>query len=156
MTRRNKQELMVELIEAVRANQLATDKMDDTAARGMGVNRTDARCLDIIERLGPVTAGSLAADAGLSSGAATTAIDRLVAKGYVRRVADPTDRRRVLIEKTDRLEEAAGRFYGPLHQRSIGPLSAYSTAELETVIRFLRFSTSLVEERVAELLEELS
>lgn len=156
MTRRNKQELMVELIEAVRANQLATDKMDDTAARGMGVNRTDARCLDIVERLGPVTAGRLAADAGLTSGTATVAIDRLVAKGYVRRVADPTDRRRVLIEKTAKLEEVAGRFYGPLAERAVAPLSRYSTAELETVIRFLRFSTSLVEERAAELLEELT
>jgi DNA-binding MarR family transcriptional regulator len=154
MTRPNKQELMVELIAAVRANQLATDKMDDTAARGMGVNRTDARCLDIVERLGPVTAGALAADAGLTSGAATAAIDRLEAKGYVRRVGDPTDRRRVLIEKTAKLEEAAGRFYGPLAERSVGPLSQYSTAELETLIRFLRFSTSLVEDRVVELLEE--
>jgi DNA-binding MarR family transcriptional regulator len=122
----------------------------------MGVNRTDSRCLDIVERLGPVTAGRLAADAGLTSGAATAAIDRLAAKGYVRRTADPTDRRRVLIEKTAKLEEVAGRFYGPLHQRAVGPLSRYSSAELETVTRFLRFSTALVEERVAELLDELT
>src|SRR6201999_2002940 len=119
MRRKTKTELIGELFEAVRANQLATDKMDDTAARGMGVNRTDSRCLDIVERLGPVTAGKLAADAGLTTGAATAAIDRLVEKGYVRRVPDATDRRRVLIEKTAKLEEVAGHFYSPLHTRSV-------------------------------------
>jgi DNA-binding MarR family transcriptional regulator len=155
MTRKTKSELVAELFEAVRANQLATDKMDDTAARGMGVNRTDSRCLDIVERLGPVTAGRLAADAGLTSGAATAAIDRLVEKDYVRRVADPADRRRVLIEKTEKLEELAGRFYGPLAERAAPLVARYSTAELEAIVRFLEMGTALVERRVAELREEL-
>ena len=114
-----KSELIAELFSAVRANQLATDKMDDAAARGMGVNRTDARALDIVERLGPVTAGRLSIDAGLTSGAVTAVIDRLVDKGYVRRVPDPTDRRRVLIEKTAKLDEVSKRFYGPLAERSL-------------------------------------
>lgn len=155
MTRKTKAQLFGELREAVRANQLATDKMDDAAARGMGVNRTDSRCLDIVERLGPVTAGRLAADAGLTSGAATAAIDRLVEKGYVRRVADPEDRRRVLIEKTAKLEAMAGRFYGPLAERSVPMIAGYSVAEVEAIIRFLRQGTEMVEQRVAELREEL-
>jgi DNA-binding MarR family transcriptional regulator len=149
-----KSELIAELFSAVRANQLATDKMDDTAARGMGVNRTDARALDIVERLGPVTAGKLSLDAGLTSGAVTAVIDRLVEKGYVRRVADPSDRRRVLIEKTAKLDRVAGRFYGPLHDRSLAWIDKFSNAELETIVRFLRLGTEMVERRVAELIEE--
>ena len=154
MRRKTKTELIGELLGAVRANQLATDKMDDTAARGMGVNRTDARALDIVERLGPVTAGKLSLDAGLTSGAVTAVIDRLVVKGYVRRVADPSDRRRVMIEKTEKLEKVARRFYGPLHDRSLPLLDKFSNAELETIVRFLRMGTDLVERRVAELIEE--
>jgi DNA-binding MarR family transcriptional regulator len=149
-----KTELIAELFSAVRANQLATDKMDDTAARGMGVNRTDSRALDIIDRLGPVTAGKLSIDAGLTSGAVTAVIDRLVDKGYVRRVADPTDRRRVLIEKTEKLEQVAGRLYGPLHERSLPWIEKFSNAELEAIVRFLKLGTDLVERRVAELIEE--
>jgi DNA-binding MarR family transcriptional regulator len=153
MRRKTKAELIGELFAAVRENQLATDKMDDTAARGMGVNRTDSRALDIIERLGPVSAGRLALDAGLTSGAVTAVIDRLVEKGYVRRVADPDDRRRVLIEKTERLEEVAGRFYGPLAERAMPLVDKFSAAELEAIVRFLKLGTDLVERRVAELRE---
>jgi DNA-binding MarR family transcriptional regulator len=149
-----KSELIAELFSAVRVNQLATDKMDDTAARGMGVNRTDARALDIVERLGPVTAGKLSIDAGLTSGAVTAVIDRLVEKGYVRRVADPTDRRRVLIEKTEKLDKVSRRFYGPLHDRSLAWIDKFSNAELEAIVRFLKLGTDMVERRVAELIEE--
>ena len=105
--RKTKAELIVELLAAVRANQNATDQMDDAAARGMGVNRTDARCLDTIEQFGPITAGRLAEAAGLTTGAVTAVIDRLVAKGYLRRVADPNDRRRVMVEATEELERGA-------------------------------------------------
>ena len=151
-----KAELIAQLFDAVRANQLATDKMDDNAARGMGVNRSDARALDIVERLGPVTAGKLSLDAGLTSGAITAVIDRLVEKGYVRRVADPDDRRRVLIEKTEKLDAVSKRFYGPLAERSVPLLDKFSNAELEIVVRFLRMATDIVEQRVAELIEERS
>jgi DNA-binding MarR family transcriptional regulator len=149
-----KAELIGELFSAVRANQVATDKMDDAAARGMGVNRTDHRALDIVERLGPVTAGRLSIDAGLTSGAVTAVIDRLVEKGYVRRVADPSDRRRVLIEKTEKLDKVSKRFYAPLAERSLPWLDKFSNAELETIVRFLRLGTDMVERRVSELIEE--
>lgn len=154
MRRKTKAELIADLFEAVRTNQLATDKMDDAAARGMGVNRTDARCLDIVERLGPVAAGRLSRDAGLTSGAVTAVIDRLVEKGYVRRVADPADRRRVLIEQTEKLEEASQRFHGPLALRAMPLIDKFSNAELEAIVRFLKMGTDLVESRVAELIEE--
>jgi DNA-binding MarR family transcriptional regulator len=149
-----KAELIAELFDAVRANQLGTDKMDDTAALRMGVNRTDMRCLDIVERLGPVTAGQLSRDAGLTSGAVTAVIDRLTEKGYVRRFPDPTDRRRVMVEKTEKLDEISGRLYGPLAERAIPLADKFSVHELEAILRFLRLGTDLVERRVAELSEE--
>lgn len=154
MRRKTKAELIAELFAAVRENQLATDKMDDAAARGMGVNRTDARALDIVERLGPVTAGKLSLDAGLTSGAITAVVDRLVDKGYLRRVADPDDRRRVLIEKTEKLDRVSKRFYGPLAERSLPLIDKFSNAELEAIVRFLKMGTELVERRAAELAEE--
>lgn len=154
MRRKTKAELIAVLFAAVRENQLATDKMDDAAARRMGVNRTDSRALDIIERLGPVTAGKLSLDAGLTSGAVTAVIDRLAEKGYVRRIPDPDDRRRVLIEKTEKLDAVSKRFYGPLAERSLPLIDRFSNAELEAIVRFLKMGTDLVERRVAELIEE--
>jgi DNA-binding MarR family transcriptional regulator len=154
--RQSKAELIGELLAAVRANQNATDQMDDAAARGMGVNRTDARCLDLVEQFGPLTAGRLAEGAGLTTGAVTAVIDRLVAKGYLRRVPDPDDRRRVMVEITEKLEERAGRYYGPLAELAFPFLSRYTNAELETIAGFLRASTEIVEKRAREVREELA
>jgi DNA-binding MarR family transcriptional regulator len=155
MTRKTKPELIVELLAAVRANQNATDQMDDAAARGLGVNRTDARCLDIVEQFGPITAGRLAESAGLTTGSVTAVIDRLVAKGYLRRVADPGDRRRVMVEMTEELEQLAGRYYGPLAEQSFPFLSRYTNSELELIADFLRAGTEIVEQRAREIRAEL-
>jgi DNA-binding MarR family transcriptional regulator len=83
-------------------------------------------------------------------------IDRLVAKGYLRRVADPADRRRVMVELTDELEELAGRFYGPLAEQAFPFLSRYSNSELELIADFMRSSTAIVEKRAAEIRAELA
>jgi DNA-binding MarR family transcriptional regulator len=153
--RKTKAELIGELLAAVRANQNATDQMDDAAARGMGVNRTDSRCLDAVEQFGPITAGRLAEVAGLTTGAVTAVIDRLVAKDYLRRVPDPNDRRRVMVEVTAKLEERAGRYYGPLAEAAFPFLSRYSSADLQTIADFLRASTEIVEKRAREVRAEL-
>src|ERR687896_334642 len=44
----------------------------------------------------------------------SAALDRLERAGYVRRVRDEKDRRRVLVEVTDRLEKLTWELYGPL------------------------------------------
>ena len=87
----------------------------------LGINRTDMRCLDIIERLDSVAAGRLASEAGLSTGAVTTVIDRLERAGLARRVADPADRRRVLVELTRRRAAATAELYGPLGEAMSDP-----------------------------------
>ena len=48
--------------------------------------------------MGATTAGRLSEITGLTSGAVTRVIDRLEQAGYVRRVPDPADRRRVIVE----------------------------------------------------------
>ena len=93
---------------------MVNDIADQAVADYLGINRTDARCLDIIERLGGVTAGRLARESGLSTGAVTTVLDRLERAGYARRTSDPDDRRRVLVEMTPAAREANEELYRPL------------------------------------------
>lgn len=155
MNSKKKSELIEELIEAVRVNQVATDKMDDAGARALDVNRTDGRCLDVIQRSGRVSAGRLATEAGLTSGTITAVIDRLAERGYVRRVPDPADRRRVLVELTEVAAARAAEIWGPLGERSRPRLAAYSRAELEFLIGFMRIGTELNETRSAEIREML-
>ena len=91
----------------MRANQRATDVVDDLVCQLLGVNRTDARCLDILDQQGSMSAGDLAEASRLTTGAITAVIDRLERAGYARRVPDPSDRRRVLVEPTEKAFELA-------------------------------------------------
>ena len=78
---------------------------DALAARKLRENITDLHCLNILESRSGLTAGELALEAGLTSGAVTGVIDRLERAGYVRRAADPGDRRKVKVEVTSAFYE---------------------------------------------------
>src|SRR3954451_24366353 len=131
---RRKRQLFEELLAEVRMSQNATDRFDQAVADALGLNRTDMRCTDVLDREGPVTAGYLAEATGLTTGAITTVIDRLEKHGFARRVSDPRDRRRVLVELTDEARER-GRDYYAEHARYGDRLARrYSEQELELLL----------------------
>src|ERR1700758_4524341 len=99
--------LQRELSDEVRANQRSTDVVDELVSQLMGINRTDSRCMDILDQHGSMSAGDLAEASRLTTGAITAVIDRLERAGLARRVADPTDRRRGLGEPTEKAFELA-------------------------------------------------
>jgi DNA-binding MarR family transcriptional regulator len=103
---------MQELGLEIRRHQNAQDLFDEAACAHLGINRSDGRALDILDQHGRLTAGRLAAESGLSSGAITTLLDRLERAGYVRRLRDEGDRRRVLVELTDLAHERASEIWG--------------------------------------------
>jgi DNA-binding MarR family transcriptional regulator len=67
-------------------------------AQALGLSSADFFGLNMVSLREPITAGDLAQSTGLTSGAATRMIDRLESAGFVRRVHDTADRRRVLVE----------------------------------------------------------
>ncbi|GAA4903683.1 DNA-binding MarR family transcriptional regulator [Stackebrandtia albiflava] len=83
----------LEVLKRLRRLHSQTDLLLDQVAAGYGVNRNDLRCLEIIERDGPLNARALAEAARLSPAAVTKVTDRLVAAGYVVRAVDERDRR---------------------------------------------------------------
>jgi DNA-binding MarR family transcriptional regulator len=111
---KEREQLISEVRDAFRVNGQAGDVMDQAAAEFLGVHRTDTRLLDVLQMRGRMSAGELAKAGHLSPGAVTAALDRLERAGYVRRIRDENDRRRVLVEITDRLEELTEELYGPL------------------------------------------
>jgi len=48
----NKRLIFAELVNEVRRSQSATDRFDQAVADSLGLNRTDMRCLDALEREG--------------------------------------------------------------------------------------------------------
>lgn len=133
-----------------RRAQAATARFDRAVADAAGLNLTDMACVDAISQTGPMTAGQLAQRTGLSSGAMTTAIDRLERSGYARRAHDPHDRRRVLVELT---KAAAGLdAYYTEHMRLAERLQLrYSDAEMRLLLEFARTSREFNERQAAEL-----
>lgn len=131
-----RQALMAELGRSMQAYQRSTQAFDDVVGRVLGLNPTDLRCLDWLVE-GPRSAGDLATLTDLSSAATTTLIDRLEQKGFVRRAADPADRRRVVVEMTEEGLARVGRCYGPLVTEGERLLDGVPTAQLEAMGRWL-------------------
>jgi DNA-binding MarR family transcriptional regulator len=139
-----KRQLIDDLITAFRVSGNQDNAFDNLAAERLGVSRTDLHCLNAIENSGGLTAGQLAAEAGLTSGAVTGVVDRLERAGFARRVRDPDDRRRVKLEVTPHFYERAGRIWGPLHDDWVASLAdRFTPAELARITEFLELTTEV-------------
>jgi DNA-binding MarR family transcriptional regulator len=148
MSREKKRLLVDELIGLARAHEAANDAFDEVAREKLGVNRTDLRCLNIIENQGPMTAGRLAELSGLTTAAVTAVLDRLERAGYARRVRDQEDRRQVLVEITPLLAERATPIWGPLGEEARAVLLRMSSDELESLMAFYRMGIELNERHI--------
>lgn len=147
--------LLEGLGDASRRNQAATDLFDEAAGDFFGINRTDGRCLDIIDRNGKVSAGQLANDSGLTTGAVTAVIDRLERAGYVQRVRDEIDRRKVWVECTPAMREMVGLIYG--YYDVIGPAmtARFTLEQLRGIFAFLEIGRMIQTEMAAGLREHM-
>ena len=150
-------QLYAELGDEVRASQRSTDVVDDLVCQLLGINRTDARCLDVLDQHGSMSAGDLAEASRLTTGAITAVIDRLERAGLARRVADPTDRRRVLVEPTEKAFELANELMVEPMRRLYTPMAnAYSEDDLRLILDFTRRGRELQEDHAEWLRERLA
>lgn len=148
---RDKRQTFAELIDEVRRSQSATARFDQAVADALGLNRTDMRCIDVLHRAGPITAGRLAEETGLSAGAMTTALDRLERAGYARRVRDAGDRRRVLVELTAEAGRTGEAFYSEHAAEAERLYDRYSLEQLELLLEFVRSGREFNERQSARL-----
>lgn len=151
--RKDKEALARELGDEFRINQNLNEVFDEAAAARLRVNSTGLRCLDIIQRLGQVTAGELAREAGLTTGAVTSVVDRLVDLGYAVREADPGDRRKVLISLTPAALEAVYEIWGPETREYIEQFTGVPRVQLEQMIEFMREANE-IQRRALERIRE--
>ena len=87
--------------------------------------------------------------------AVTAVLDRLEAKELVRRVPDPNDRRRILVEVTDRQRQEAGRLYYPLKAMADPWFEGLSEDDIRLLIAFNRVGREANEKRAAQIRAEL-
>jgi DNA-binding MarR family transcriptional regulator len=148
VSRESKRELSERLIQLARAHEAANDAFDEVACQKLGINRTDLRCLNIVDNQGPLTAGRLAEFSGLTTAAVTAVLDRLERAGYARRVRDQNDRRQVIVEVTPLLAERAEQIWGPLGKEAHEDMARMSVEQLKLMINFFELGCHLNQRHV--------
>ncbi len=125
------------VVRSLRRVNLQGSFFGQTVAIRFGLSESDVEAIEVLLDTGAATAGRLSELMGLSSGAVTRVIDRLEQAGYVRRVTDPADRRRVIVElvpeKMTEMEATMARF----GEKSATEIGRYSDAELAVINDFL-------------------
>lgn len=135
-----------ELMREMRLMSSFDSLFSQAVAERVGMHQTDIETMDLLNTLGPMTAGELSERTGLTSGATTRLIDRLERVGYVRRCADETDRRCVIIEPVPENLEKLGALFQPMADGMADLWSRLGDHELDVVIEFVRGNNALVAE----------
>jgi DNA-binding MarR family transcriptional regulator len=144
MSRQSKQDLLDAISDQFRESQNWSDAFDEIASEILGINRTDMRVIDIVSRKGRASAGELANEAALTTGGVTAVVDRLEEAGYLKRVRDADDRRRVWIEPTPKVWEKSEPIWGPLAELWQSRARNLSQAQLEFILEFLADGNELM------------
>ena len=125
------------VIRSLRRVNLQGSFFGQTVAIRFGLSESDVEAIEVLLDTGAATAGRLSELMGLSSGAVTRVIDRLEQAGYVRRVTDPTDRRRVVVELVPEKMAEMEATMAPFGEKSATEIGRYSDAELAVINDFL-------------------
>ncbi|MFI9404273.1 MarR family winged helix-turn-helix transcriptional regulator [Nocardia sp. NPDC052316] len=128
--------------------EFASAMVNFHAATGklLGLSAIERKCMDTLRTLGPVTAGTIAEHTGLTSGAVTGLVDRLERAGYAKRVRDPRDRRKVLVElvPNERVDALLSAVFGPFGAEMAALGSRYSPTELRAINDWIRRTTDIL------------
>ncbi|MGC4110031.1 MAG: MarR family transcriptional regulator [Nocardioides sp.] len=111
---------------------------NERIARTVGLNVVDFQAYGVLLRNGaPMTPGQLATETELPSSTTTRVLDRLEAKGMVRREPDPSDRRKVWVHGLPFDDDRVSAAYADIVRQMEQAHAGFTVAELQTVLRYL-------------------
>jgi len=115
----------------------------EAVGRLLGLSAVERKCIDVLRRLGPVTAGTIGESTGLTTGAVTGLMDRLEKAGYVRRERDPHDRRKVVVHllPNDQLDALLAAAFGPFGEDMAKIATRYTPAEHRVIADWITVTT---------------
>jgi MarR family transcriptional regulator, organic hydroperoxide resistance regulator len=123
----------------------------EAIARRFGITASDAECLDILMEMGSANAGDLATITGLTTGAITSLIRRLVKAGLVAVRPDERDRRRVIVRPVEVKIEAGRKLYASYGFALNKLYTRYDIHELELIANYHRQIRDLLSEEIHKL-----
>ena len=139
------------VIRSLRRVNLQGSFFGQTVAIRFGLSESDVEALEVLIDQGTATAGRLSELMGLTTGAVTRVIDRLEQAGYVRRVSDAADRRRVIVELVPEKMIAIQEAMAGYDEKSATELGRYSEAELAVINDFLARMAAVTREEANAL-----
>jgi DNA-binding MarR family transcriptional regulator len=125
----------------------------EAVAAHLGMSAAEWKCLGLLDRHGPSTAGRLAELSGFTTGAITGIVDRLQQAGYVRREPHPDDRRSVIIHplRLKQVHERVAGIFQSLGRAMAVVASRYTASELAAIGEFFRRTTEVLHGETAKL-----
>jgi predicted transcriptional regulator len=136
-----KQEIIEQIGDSLRIMSTHNMLRSTYIAKKLGINTTDLECLEVLLRLEKATAGTLANETRLTTGAVTKMIDRLEKAGFAERILDKADRRKVFIALN--MPNVAAKvfpLYQPIAMEVDNLLSNYTLDQLDVISSFLKES----------------
>ncbi|HEY0811908.1 MAG TPA: MarR family transcriptional regulator [Pseudonocardia sp.] len=143
--------LVAEVLVSLAAWQIPIVQFNGMVAEKVGVGWTDLQALYVLANHGPASPTDLARRVNLTTGAASRMIDRLERAGFVRRVPDRKDRRRVLIEPLPDAVARVGGFYDQLNNLHRHDLAGLTDDELRALLRFIKAGALSTEAAIRDL-----
>ena len=127
------------------------------AATRIGIAVTDMQVLDILDLIGPATAGQLADLTGLTTGAITRILDRLEKAGLVCRERDPTDGRKVIVRLERGKDEMSKvrSILDSVEKTWDEVASRYDDEQIAFLLQFLKYSNTRSRKELAQLQQEV-
>jgi len=147
-----KSEMLRRLGDLARKFSTQTVLLHEALAQTVGLNATDTRCLSLIwfHPEGVVTAGWLSDLTGLTTGAITHILDRLEKKGFIERVRDTGDRRKVFVRlRAENFEPLLSR-YEALGKSYMKVVEHYSDRELMLILGYLEKMSATTEQLIKD------
>ncbi|SES26869.1 MarR family winged helix-turn-helix transcriptional regulator [Lentzea albida] len=139
-----------EVLRAIARWQIPVIQFNGMLAEQLGMTWTDLQALYVLANSGPASPGELARRVNLTSGSASRMIERLVQAGFVRRVPDPHDRRKVVIEPDPDAVRRVGGLYDSLNERHRADLAGFDETEQAVILRFLSSAAERTEEEIRQ------
>jgi len=111
------------------------EAMVAAVARRHGLSHAAGNALAVIEGAGgPVPVGEVGAHMHVTSGTMTSVLDTLERKHYIRRILDPTDRRKVLVDVTPEAQAVLDRLLPDVQQLAVAVFGRFDEAALTELL----------------------
>ena len=127
--------------------------LHEAIAQTVGLNATDTKCIDLVLRApgGRLTAGQIAELSGLTTGAVTHILNRLEKRGFVERLRDENDRRKVLVRVCEASLAPLVPRYEAIGHSFMRLVEQYDDRDLRVICEYMEKAARVSEQELAAL-----